>query len=142
MQPVEEFMRQYLDERVAEEKREQASRAPFRRKFHTDDCRWDSRAGTLETIQSERVLRVSGSDTTAAVITTRESPSSGVHQLRYHLQGSGDGWLIQSVDIWCPSCRGKAGREGCISCHGTGWLDRRTPKATLPKRKPWWKIFG
>jgi hypothetical protein len=47
MQSVEEFMSQHFEERVAEEKREQASRAPFRQKFHTDDSFWDSRAGTL-----------------------------------------------------------------------------------------------
>jgi len=135
MQPVEEFMRQYFDERIAEEKREQASRAPFRRKFHTEDCYWDSRAGTLETIQSERVLRAWNSDTTAEVITSRESPGlEDVHQLRYHLQRSLDSWLIQSVDLWCMSCCGEAGTENCIFCHGTGWLDGRMPKTPLPER--------
>ena len=135
MQSVEEFMRQYFDERVAEEKREQASRAPFRRKFHADDCYWDGRAGTLEMIQSERVLTVSSLDTTAEVVTTRATRSDSVHQLRYHLQGNRDGWLIQSVDFWCHSCRGEAGREGCILCRGTGWIDLRTLNATLPKRE-------
>ena len=135
MQSVEKFMRQYFDERIAEEKREQASRAPFRRKFHTDDCFFDSRAGTLEMIQSEKVLKVSASDSTADVITTRHSPtlSDSVHQLRYHLQSGQDGWLIQSVDVWCHSCRGEA-KDDCIFCHGTGWFDGRKPKAGLPKR--------
>ena len=135
MQSVEEFMSQYLDERVAEEKREQASRAPFRQKFHTNDCRWDSRAGTLEMIQSERVLRVASSGTTAEAITIRHSPSlaDSDHQLRYHLQGSHDGWLIRSVDVWCHSCRGEAGKEDCIFCHGTGWFNDGMPKTVVPK---------
>jgi hypothetical protein len=124
-------MRQYFDERIVEEKREQASRAPFRQKFHTDDCRWDSRAGTLETIQSEKILNVSILNTKAEaeVITTRNSSilPNGVHQLRYHLQSNGDSWLIQSVDLWCFSCRGEKGNENCMFCHGTGWLPKPQP---------------
>ena len=136
MQSIEEFMRQYLDERITEERREQASRAPFRRKFHTDDCRWDSRAGTLEMIQSERILNVSNSGATAEVITTRDCSRliNGVHQLRYHLQRGGEGWLIQSVDLWCHACHGVRGQESCIFCHGTGWLDRKKSEASLLKR--------
>jgi hypothetical protein len=134
MQLVEEFMQQYFDERIAEEKREQAGRAPFRRKFHTDDCFWDSRAGTLEMIQTETVLRASASDGTAEVITTRHSPprADSVHQLRYHLQASQGRWLIRAVDVWCHSCRGEA-KADCIFCHGTGWFDGRKPKTPLPK---------
>lgn len=136
MQSVEEFMQQYFDERITEERREQVSRAPFRQKFHTEDCRWDSRAGTLEMIQSERVLRASSTDTTAEVITSRESsrPDS-VHQLRYHLQLNVDRWLIRSGDLWCSLCHGEAGTENCMFCHGTGWLDGRIAKAGLPKRE-------
>jgi len=136
MQPVEEFMRQYFEERAAEEKREQASRAPFRRKFHTADCYWDSRAGTLEMIQTEKVLRFVVSDTTAQVVTTRHSPSReiSVHQLRYHLRGVQDGWLIETVDVWCHSCQGKPGKDDCFLCHGSGWHDGSRPKTKLPPR--------
>lgn len=34
MQSVDEFMRQFFDERIAIEKQEQANRLPFRRKFY------------------------------------------------------------------------------------------------------------
>ena len=131
MQSPREFIQQYFEERVVEEKREQASRAPFRQKFHTDDCRWDSRAGTLEMIQSEKILSLSSSDTTAEVITSREAPSrpiDGLHQLRYNLQRTGDRWLIKSVDVWCYSCHGVASHTDCIFCQGTGWLDGKLPK--------------
>jgi hypothetical protein len=125
MQSVEEFMRQYFGERIADEKREQASRIPFRRKFHTDDCYWDSRAGQSEMMQSEMILNISTSDTEAAVVTTRDFSAvpGGVHQLCYHLQASGDGWLIRDVDMWCPSCHGVPGNSSCRFCHGTGWSE-------------------
>ena len=123
MQSVEEFMRQYLNERLVDEKREQASRAPFRRKFHMDDCRWDSRAGQLEMMHTERVLSISPSATKADVVTTREFPTipGSVHQLRYHLESHNDSWLIREVDVWCLACHGEAGNSGCRFCHGTGW---------------------
>ena len=127
MQSVDEFMRQYFKERIVEEKREQLSRAPFRRKFHTEDCFWDSRAGTLEMIQLEKVLKVSSSDATAEVITVRECPSipNSLHRLRYHLQVYGDDWRIRNVDVWCVTCNGETGKDSCMFCHGTGWLDRK-----------------
>jgi hypothetical protein len=136
MQSVEDFMRQYFEERIAEEKREQASRAPFRRKFHTEDCRWDSRAGTLEMIETEKVLKVTESDMVAEVITARSSPNlpDSLHQLRYQLQGSPDGWLIRLVDLGCSLCKGEIGNTSCFFCHGTGWFDGKVPKTTMPRR--------
>ena len=134
METVEEFMQRYFDERIAEEKREQSSRAPFRRKFHADDCFWDSRAGTLEMIQTEKVLKVSASGRTAEVITTRHSPtlSCSAHQLRYRLQDHSGSWLIREVDVWCHSCRGEAGKDNCSFCHGSGWRDSSARKRKSP----------
>jgi len=130
MKSVEEFMRHYFDEQVIEEKREQVSRAPFRRKFYADGCYFDSRAGSVELIQSEKVLMVSSSETKAEVITARESPfiPNSLHQLRYHLQVNDDGWQIREVDMWCPACHGEKGKDNCIFCHGTGWRERKTSK--------------
>jgi hypothetical protein len=113
MQSIEEFMQQYFDDRIVDEKREQASRVPFRRKFHTEDCRWDSRAGVLETMQSEKVLSMSSSETGAEVITSRETCSL-TQRLRYHLQPVGNGWLIGSVDFSCPLCGAERGKDSCI----------------------------
>ncbi len=113
-------MQVYFGERILEEKREQASRAPFRRRFHTDDCLWDSRAGWLEVIENEKVLEVSTSTEAAEVITIRHIPI--VQQLRYRLQRHRDSWLIQEVNRWCDSCRGRAGKVDCILCRGNGWI--------------------
>jgi hypothetical protein len=129
MQSPEEFMLQYFGERLTEAKREMESRAPFHRKFHTIDCTWDSRKFTVEMLQSEKILSVSSSGVATEVITTRQTgESSIIHQLRYHLQASNDSWLIQSVDFWCQTCRGEKGKDSCILCHGTGWLNlKRLP---------------
>jgi hypothetical protein len=132
MQSVEEFMRQYFEERIVDEEREQAGRVPFRRKFHTDDCYWDSRALQIGMMRSERILSISSSDAKAEVVTTRHfSASSGsVHQLRYHLKAEGDRWLIREVDTWCLSCHGVPGNSSCMFCQGTGWCghNRRTER--------------
>ena len=130
MQSVEDFMRQYFDERIVDEEREQASRVPFRRKFHTDDCYWDSRAGQIEMMRSERVLSISSSHTEAEVVTTRHfsALSGSVQQLRYHLKARGGRWLIREVDTWCLSCHGVPGNRSCRFCQGAGWrvLKHRT----------------
>jgi len=127
MKPAEEFMRLYFDERVLEEQREQSSRVPFRRKFHTHDCFWDSRSGQLEMMHSETVLSLSSFDDKAEVITRREFPgmAGSVHKLRYHLVPDGESWLIREVDMWCPACHGEAGSSSCRFCHGTGWSERK-----------------
>jgi hypothetical protein len=127
MQNVEEFMRQYFDERAVDERREQASRVPFRRKFHTDDCRWDRRAGTLEMMETEKIVSVSSLDAKAEVITTQHilGRADTIHQLRYHLKPSGDGWRIRDVDTWCAFCNGEAGNSSCTFCQGTGWHVRK-----------------
>jgi hypothetical protein len=144
-QSPEEFMRQYFDERVADERREQSGRAPFRRKFHADDCQWDSRAGILEMMQTENLLEVSVAENTAVAITTRQlafAPVEHEDRLRYHLLAGPDGWLIQSVDFWCQSCRGEKGHTDCFFCHGTGWTDlsafKGKPPEPKPKPKSWW----
>ena len=125
MQSVEEFMRRYLEEHIAEEKRDRASHAPFRQKFYADDCYWDSRVGTLELLQSEKVVSISGSDTKVEVRTTRElfdRPGDFYH-LRYDLKRRGDDWLISEVRTKCCACSGEPGNESCLGCHGTGWTN-------------------
>ena len=124
MQSVEEFMRRSFDEGIAQEKRERASRAPYRRKFYADDCEWGGRPGRrLEVLQTEKVSSVWSSDLRAEVITTREvlDMPGRIHELRYHLQAHSDGWLIYEVDVRCCSCAGEPGKDSCPHCHGTGW---------------------
>ena len=130
MQSVEEFMRRYIDEHIAEEKRQQASHVPFRQRFYSEDCDYGSRIGMLEMFQSEKVQSVSSSDTKAEVIVTREVAlePGNFYDLRYLLQASGDSWLMCEVDVRCCSCNGKPGNESCPCCHGTGWRNPNISK--------------
>jgi hypothetical protein len=123
MQTVEDFMRRYFEERILQEKEEQARRALFLRKFIAEGCHWSSRRGYLEMLQSERVLSIEPSDQTALVVTCRENAGMlGVtYELRYHLQAKDGGWLICEVDLRCCACSGTPGKPDCQCCHGTGW---------------------
>lgn len=124
MPTPEEFMRDYLREHIEAEKRELASRAPFREKFFTGECYFDSRKGTLEAWESEKIASVSSSDTGAIAITEliRKLHSRVLHQKhRYHLQLEGNRWRIQCVDSNCIICKGEAVKITCRFCHGTGW---------------------
>lgn len=125
MKQVEEFMQAFFSARVDEETRTLASRAPYRQKYFSSECRWDSRAGTLEMMNSERIVSADGSDLEARVITTYDAPfhTSGAktHRLRYHLKAISGNWLIWLVESECPACNGQ-GDEGCIYCKGKHWI--------------------
>jgi hypothetical protein len=121
MQSPEEFMQQYFDARLVQEMRERQSRVPFRERFYAADCRWDSRDSSLGMFQSETILRVVSTESTAEVVSTR-TLRCDAHQLRYHLNRHGNSWLITSVDLWCRSCGGEAGRADCKVCRGVGWI--------------------
>ncbi len=125
MQSIEEFMRDYLSSRMAEERREQASRAAFRNKFYTRSCVFDSRAGTLEMIESEGILSTSINAEKGDAITASKNPllpGNLPSKQRYHLQRAGDTWLIQDVEFACHVCDGKEGCNDCWLCKGKGWI--------------------
>ena len=124
MESVEEFMRRYIAEHIAEGQRQQASREMFHRRFHTADCIWGSSPGTLESLQSEKVESISNSGSKAAVTTRRQLPLSENHYfIRYHLETRGDSWIISEVDVQCCPCDGKPGNTDCPRCQGTGWMN-------------------
>jgi hypothetical protein len=124
MQQVEEFMQDIFRARKAEEKIILANRSDYRQKYFTDDCFWDSRKGTLEMIETERVVSSDKSGSAVLVITEYMVPfySSGgrLHKRRYHLRAAGESWLICHVDHQCPVCLGQ-GDEGCKGCKGQHW---------------------
>ncbi len=123
MQPLDDFMRDYFLARIAEEERERPNRVAYRRKFYTADCFFDSREGTIEMIESEHVLATN--DETGEVITAFTNPileGSPPQKQRYLLTRSGEAWLIREVQLACYSCGGEPGNEGCMLCHGKGWL--------------------
>jgi hypothetical protein len=118
-------MAQLFRARIEEEKRILGHRTQYRQKFFTRDCRWDSRAFTLEMIETERIISIEGSDSQVAVITAYRAsvspPNSQVNRRRYHLQAGYGSWLIAHVDHWCPICHGQ-GDDRCLGCKGKRWL--------------------
>jgi hypothetical protein len=140
MESVEEFMRRYIAEHIVEEKRQQASHAPFREKFLAADCDYGSRLGMLEMFQSEKIQNISSSNTKAEVITTREVAlqPGDFYDLRYLLQAKGDTWLICEVDVRCCSCNEETGKDSCPACHGTGWRNTNRSKVNtaISNQKP------
>ena len=97
MQCPEDFMKRFFAARTAEIKRELECRAPFRKKFFTDDCYWDSRRGAVERSEAEVIVEVSTSITGPRVITREIDPFP---RLRYMLIPSNESWLIQRVDVF------------------------------------------
>ena len=124
MQSIEEFMREFLRVRLAEEKRTQNIRAPFRKKFYCDDLDRKSYSHILAMFQSEEIVSVSGSGSEATVVTVYKNPfykpASQMHRKRYHLKPAGESWSIQRVEAECPLCMGR-GDESCPYCKGKHW---------------------
>lgn len=122
MQSPEEFMRQYFEARIAQERREAADRVPFRRKYFAE-CFQYSRAGRLQMFLSEKVISISSSETQAEVITTRANlgMSDQIYYSRYRLEGRHDRWQILDFELQCCACNGEPGNAKCPACHGTGW---------------------
>jgi hypothetical protein len=139
MESVEQFMWRYIAEHIAEEKRQQASLELFRRRFHSADCVWSSRPGTLECLQSEKIESTSSSGNRAEAISRRVFPlSENYYLIRYHLESRGDSWVISEVDLQCCPCDGKPGNSNCPRCHGTGWMNTNflNERTTASSQKP------
>ena len=124
MQKVEEFMRDLLSERIAEEMKILTNRAGYRQQFFSADCLWDSRAYTLEMLESEKIVSIEDPGDSAVVITEYKAtlPKLGVvsFRRRFHLALEGDHWLIRLVESECLACHGQ-GDESCVGCKGKHW---------------------
>jgi hypothetical protein len=125
MRQVDEFMLEFFRARIAEERRHQASRLPFRNKFFADDCWYDSRADTLRRIESEKIISIEKRKPGCIVITEQALCNSrGVKAMRfrYHLQAAGDDWIIRDVFTGCVVC-GARGDTSCPCCKGEQWIN-------------------
>jgi hypothetical protein len=135
MQTPEEFMREYLAAKVAEAAREVEAHQPFRRKFYTDDCFFDSRAKTVGMHQSEKVDSTSNSEKDVTVITHMTAPFAVERHLRYHLKPNGQTWLIENVDSECAMCSFRKSIDpNCPMCGGTSWTDRKMRERLMASR--------
>ena len=116
-------MHDFFRARIAEEKRFQEDRLPFRKKFFADECRYDSRVDTIRKFESEKVIDVDEGKFDSHVITEQAFHYSGGEKtirLRYQLQATADDWLIRSVQTACYVCDGRGDRK-CPVCNGKRW---------------------
>jgi hypothetical protein len=117
-------MRDLFRAKIADERDYQASRLPFRRKFFSADCRYDSRRGTLSRLESETIISVEERESRPRVITEQTFPFHGTPRrirLRYHLDILQDDWVIREVESACFGCEGRGDME-CPYCRGKRWL--------------------
>ncbi len=127
MTSVEQFIAQYFEDRTKLIIAEIERRSPHRQNYFDSGCRWDSRQGTVESSQAEKILSVSQAGSETLVVTTGRSHNSITFPLRYHLRPKGGTWLIHQVESQCPACHGTGeghcGEEsgGCRFCGGKGW---------------------
>jgi hypothetical protein len=135
MQTVEEFMHELLQARIAEEKRILENRVGYRQRFYTADCSFDSHEHTLEMIESEHIISTENADSRVLVITeyniSFSQPSTQIIRRRYHLEPSGDRWLIRDVESQCLYCHGQDVKS-CRYCKGSGWWRRKSGEVPGP----------
>jgi hypothetical protein len=127
MEPVEEFMKAYFSERAELRSAMVVQNEPFRQKFFTPECsdafrRSQDDIRSFELKEPAKVVSMQETEASAVVITTE--PVLDRHRsFRYHLQRSGQRWLIHRREWECFVCKGTGTRAGgpCRRCDGTGW---------------------
>jgi hypothetical protein len=127
MQSINEFMQAYFSERMELHMAVVAQNEPFRQKFFTPEFS-DTLRRSYDAIRSfalkEPAKIVSVQQTEASAEVTTTEPVLDRHKsFRYHLQRSGQSWLVQRREWECFVCKGTGTRAGgrCTRCDGTGW---------------------
>ena len=118
-------MHSYFRGREEAERLCQEARLPYRKRFFTDDCYFDSHAGALDMIRSERIESIETKGPTVFVVTNiavdLRKLGKHVRRHRYNLEPSGETWVIRCVQMACPVCE-RPGQKSCRVCHGEYWL--------------------
>ena len=78
--------------------------------------------------QNEEIVRVSSSGHEAKVVTRVVDQQEISVRFRYDSSATGDEWLIQCVNLECPSCNGERVNDECPICGGNGWFPFPTDK--------------
>jgi hypothetical protein len=125
MTTIEQFMTDYFRERTKLYRAELELLAPLRQAYFTPDCRFDSRQGSVERSEAEKIVSTSQEGEEILVIATSRHGRDDklARTLRYHLHQNGESWRIHQVELECPSCHGTgmALSEHCRFCGGKGW---------------------
>jgi hypothetical protein len=102
---VIKFMDDYFKARILEEKEYQSRRIPFRSKFFSPECRFDSHVDTIARFMSEKVLSVESEENEVYVVTEQEFRySGGIQKMRHKftLQPYEVSWRIREVKVIYP----------------------------------------
>ena len=127
MQTVQEFMQCYFRERTELRRAWLAHGERFRQRFFTTDYLREHQSSNEE-IRSFQKANPAGSMDIAdsgslALVATTEPFGKRQKRFRYHLQRSGETWLVQRHEWECLVCKatGNRGTNQCDNCTGTGW---------------------
>src|SRR5688572_16633944 len=110
MQSVQEFMQSYFRERTDLRRGWLTHSETFREKYFTADYsrshhRSEDEIRSFEKDNPAGVLDVDDSGASAVAVTTEPS-GKRQQRRRYHLQRSGETWLIQRQEFECFICKG------------------------------------
>lgn len=120
-------MLEFFKARVVEQKRIETARIPYRNKYFTTDCYYDSHAKTIQRMESEKISEIDDSEPFPKVITEQNFPFRGksmVLRLQYILKPHEGSWLISEVLHPCFLCQGK-GDVNCPQCKGKRWYSSK-----------------
>jgi hypothetical protein len=102
---------------------------PYRNRYFSTECTFDSRQWTIETLATETVERVEFTDEDEVFVITRSlfklpGYPQKVMRHRYQLQPTEMSWIISHVDLGCMHCEGR-GDASCALCNGDPWQRRK-----------------
>lgn len=123
MEKIDTFMEAFFRARIADEEAYQQQRAPFRGRFFTKDCRYDSHADTIGRLRSEKIVAIEETAGAMRVVTQQKaflSKKVRTMRTRYSLVPTDTSWLIRKVETSCPLCDAP-GSIDCPYCKGTQW---------------------
>ncbi len=120
MQSPQDFIRDYLKEKVRVQEVWSAAWLPVRERFFQPGYNAFDPQQNIDLAKAEVPLEASESDG-AAVVTT--SGYGEGHRLRYTLQATAGAWRICRIELECGICRGtgKFKDRVCKSCKAEGW---------------------
>lgn len=124
VQSAKQFFQEYLQERAEITRRSAQEFTAFRQRFYIEDCPLGRlRAKKLDKLlrEEERIVAVHSSKSAAEVVTTTSGGEGPSARQRYRLILTHGKWLLQDVDLECPSCHGSTGDTRCPICDGKGW---------------------
>ena len=115
---AEEFMQEFLGERVRLQEKLAEDALPVYRRFFKAGYNPHPPAVAIEQAKAETLISVNRKTSSTEVVTTG---SGNVIRTRYTLIPQDGSFVISLVEWECFSCRSEKPRPNCRYCAGTGW---------------------